>query len=58
MIYFIRKVTKNFIIENKDESLNGLPIRSAPSCEQSEDTGSHTLEGYIKNILMKMNEDA
>ena len=29
MIYFIRNSTKNFIMQNKDASINGLPFEMA-----------------------------
>jgi hypothetical protein len=32
-IYFVRKVTKNFIEKHKDLSLNELPLSEAPKVE-------------------------
>lgn len=56
MIFLLRKITKNFLLTNKEYSLNGLPLESAPVVEDV--NGAETLDGYIKNILLKMNEDA
>jgi hypothetical protein len=56
MIYFLRTITKNFILKYKDRSINELPIEMAPIVEDV--AGADTLEGYIKEIVMKMGTDA
>jgi hypothetical protein len=58
MIFFIRKLTKNFISEHRFLSINGLPLEITPSVEKIDNPASANLEGYFKNILMCMNEDA
>jgi hypothetical protein len=58
MIYFVRRVTKNFIVKHKEESLNGYPLGDSPKFEGFEKRDIDTLDGYFKNILMKMYEDA
>lgn len=56
LIFMIRNLTKNFIEENKNKSINGLPLELAAIVE--EDPQAKTLEDYIDNILMKPNRDA
>ena len=56
LIYTLRKLGKNFIMAHKDIELNGLPLEMFPIVEEV--LGPTDLNGYIKNILMKMNEDA
>ena len=56
LIYTLRKLGKNFIMAHKDIEMNGLPLEMAPIVEEV--AGATDLNGYIKNILMKMNEDA
>ena len=56
MVYFIRNTTKNFIEQNEEASMNGLPIKLCPIVEEMEN--AKDLKDYIKNILMKENEDA
>lgn len=56
MIFFVRKLVKNFIIINRERSINELPIEYAPIVEGDED--EMTLEGYVENVVMKMNTDA
>jgi hypothetical protein len=56
MIFFVRKLVKNFIMEHRDRSINGLPIEYAPVVEG--DVDEMTLEGYIDNVVMRMDTDA
>jgi hypothetical protein len=56
MIYLLRKITKNFILDNQERSINGLPIELAPIVEDV--PGAETLTGYIDKVLMKMDTDA
>jgi hypothetical protein len=56
MIYFLRNLTKNFLKENRERSMNGLPLEFAAEAE--EDPDARTLDDYINNILMKMGRDA
>ena len=58
MIYLMRVITKNFILKHRNDSLNGMPIESGPASEYIEQKNASTLEGYINNILMKMETDA
>lgn len=53
MIFFLRKLTKNFIMTHKDRSINELPLSYAPLVD-----GEATIEGYVNNIVMKMYTDA
>jgi hypothetical protein len=55
MVYFIRKVTANFMIDPKvrDMEINGLSLDIAASID-SEDG----YEGYIREIVMKFGHDA
>ena len=46
----------NFILANRERSINGLPIEMAPVVEELE--GADNLEGYIDIVLMQMNKDA
>lgn len=52
IIYFIRNLTKAFLINNRGRSINGLPIELAAIVE--EDPKVKSLDDYITNILMKM----
>jgi len=54
----MRVITKNFILKHRNDSLNGMPIESGPASEYIEQKNASTLEGYINNILMKMETDA
>lgn len=56
MTFFIRNATRNFIVCNRDISINGLPIELASVVE--ENPRAKNLDDYISNILMKENEDA
>ena len=56
MVYFIRNSTKNFINKHRGISINGLPMELCSVVE--ENPKAKNLDDYIKNILMKMNEDA
>ena len=56
LIYLLRKMGKNFMQKHKEISINGLPLSMTPIVEEIEN--AKTYEGYIDNILMKMNEDA
>ena len=56
MVYFIRNATRNFIEQNREISINGLPIEMASVVEES--PLSKNLDDYITNILMKEDEDA
>ena len=56
MIRFIRNSVKNFINANRDGSINQLPIQLSPIVEDN--PNAKNLDDYIKNILMKDNEDA
>lgn len=58
MIYFIRKLTKNFITKHQDLSFNDLPLKHAPAVEKIDVPEAATLEGYFREILMNMDEDA
>lgn len=55
MIFFIRSLTKNFILENRERSINQLPIEAAVVVEQEQNV---TLDNYIENVVMKMFTDA
>lgn len=52
MIYFLRKLTKNVLVKHQDLSLNELPLINAPIVEDI--PGADTFDGYINNIVMKM----
>ena len=52
IIYMIRCMTKNFLLEYKDRSLNELPFNLMILGD------ADSLEQYIDNIVMKMDEDA
>jgi hypothetical protein len=52
-IFAIRKLTKNFILANKERSINELPLSYAPIVD-----GEESIEGYVNNIVMKMYTDA
>ena len=56
MVYFIRNATRNFIEQNREISINGLPIEMASVVE--ENPLAKNLDDYITNILMKEDEDA
>jgi hypothetical protein len=56
MIYFLRNITKNFMFANKERSINELPIELAPLVEDV--PGATDLDGYIRNVVMKMGTDA
>ena len=52
IIYMIRSMTKNFLLEYKDRSMNKLPFNMMIL------TDADSLETYIDNIVMKMQEEA
>ena len=54
MIYLIRRITKNFIIQHQNMAINDLPIKDCPVAE----TDYPDLDSYIENVLLKMGEDA
>jgi hypothetical protein len=56
MIFFIRKITKNFILIHRNRSINELPIEYAPIVENDEEDLS--LEGYVNNVVMPLFIDA
>lgn len=56
MIYFIRNLTRNFLKDNQNKSMNDLPLENAAVVE--EDPDGRTIDDYINNILMKMERDA
>ena len=45
MIFFIRNSTKNFLIQNRGRSMNGLPIELASIVEENEK--AKELDDYI-----------
>lgn len=56
MIYFIRNSTKNFILANRESSINGLPLELAAEAEDNEEAAN--LDDYVDKILMKNDQDA
>ena len=50
MVHYIRNATKNFLEQNRDVSINGLPIEMASVVE--ENPKAKSLDDYIKNIVM------
>ena len=52
MIYLIRSMASNFLLSYRDRSFNELPFEVAFMAD------AVSIEEYIENILMKMNEDA
>ena len=48
IIYLIRSMTKNFLLEYKDRSMNELPFNMMILAD------ADSLENYIDNIVMKM----
>jgi hypothetical protein len=45
IIYLLRNLTRNFIEQYKERSINGLPIENAPLVEDI--PNATTLEGYV-----------
>ena len=56
MVHYIRNAIKNFLEQNRDISINQLPIETASVVEDNPKAKS--LDDYIKNIVMQENEDA
>ena len=54
IIFILRCVTKNFILQNRDLDINGLPIVESTKVEAQ----LESLDQYIEEVLMKMGEDA
>ena len=50
MVHYIRNAIKNFLEQNRDISINGLPIETASVVEDN--PKAKTLDEYIKNIVM------
>jgi hypothetical protein len=48
MIFFLRKLTKNFMLKNQERSINELPINIAPIV----DGYDFSLEKYTEEIVM------
>ena len=49
LVFFLRKMIANQIEKDPNFSINGLPIEFAIE---------GTLENYVRNVVMKMDEDA
>ena len=56
MIFFVRKLTKNFLEKFKDSSINGMPIVNAPLVDEV--NAADPWDYYLNEILMKMETDA
>ena len=56
MIFFVRKLTKNFLEKFKDSSINGMPIVNAPLVDEI--NAADPWDYYLNEILMKMETDA
>ena len=55
MVYFVRRVTKNFMELNADKTINSIPIQKVPVLDQFDSDDPYHF--FIDNILMKMGED-